>query len=66
VARRNTIPRPEDLLTMREAATIYKVSRPTIYRWANDGLITLWKVGACTRVDRIEIEKRVIRRAVAS
>ena len=66
MARRSTVPKPEDLLTMREVSATYKVSRPTIYRWANDGLIDLWKVGASTRVDRNQIEKRVIRRAVAS
>jgi excisionase family DNA binding protein len=66
MARTKSVPRPEDLLTIREVCAIYKCSKPTVYRWANDGLVTLWKVGASTRVDRNEIEKRVIRRAVAS
>jgi excisionase family DNA binding protein len=66
MARRKPIPHPDDLLTMREACERYKVGRSSIYRWADDGLISLYKVGGSTRVDRVEVEARVIRRVVAS
>lgn len=65
MARRTANPKIEDLLTIREVCDIYRVSRPTIYRWHKDGLIDLWKVGANTRVDRNQIEKRVIRRVAS-
>lgn len=62
MARRTAIPIPEDLLTLREACARYKTSRATLYRWADAGLITLYKVGGSTRVDRVEVDKNVIRR----
>lgn len=43
-------------LTVAEAAAYLRVSRDTIYRWAREGKITLYKLGKLTRIKRSELE----------
>ncbi|MFQ6042630.1 MAG: helix-turn-helix domain-containing protein [Candidatus Poribacteria bacterium] len=48
----------DEWLTPKEAASILKIHRSTIYRWANEGLLTLYNLGnRLTRLKRTEVEK---------
>ena len=46
-----------DYYTVSEAADLLRVSRPTVWRWINDGALTAYRVGARTiRVRRADLE----------
>ncbi len=34
----------EELLTVQETADFFKISKPTLYRWINEGAITVYGV----------------------
>ena len=44
---------------MAEAADYLRVSRDTIYRWAREGRLTLYKLGKLTRLKRSELDKLI-------
>jgi len=46
-------------LTVAEAADYLRVSRDTIYRWAREGRLTLYKLGKLTRLKRSELDKLI-------
>lgn len=47
-------------LTPKEAASFLKVHRSTIYRWADEGLLTLYNLGnRLTRLKRAEVENLI-------
>lgn len=47
---------PTDWLTPAEAAQYLRVAHSTIYRWAQRGLLTLYRVGeGATRIKRSEV-----------
>lgn len=46
----------EGWLTVAEAANYLKVSRDTIYRWAREGKLALYKLGKLTRLKKSELE----------
>ncbi len=53
---RTTRTAPPDWLTPAEAAQYLRVAHSTIYRWAQRGLLTLYRVGeGATRVKRSEV-----------
>lgn len=66
MARSQSIPRAEDLLTINEACALLGISRNTLYTWINKGYLDLWKVGGSSRIDKAQIQTKLIRRAVAS
>ena len=41
---------PKDWYSVKEAAEYLGVSKPTIFRWMRDGLLSFYKVGGSTRV----------------
>lgn len=45
-----------DLLTASEVAPLFRVTLPTIYRWAEDGTIPSVRVGGVVRFHRSDIE----------
>lgn len=47
---------PEDFLKPIETAQLLKVSLPTIFEWANTGILKRYKVGTRTYFSRKEIE----------
>jgi len=47
-------------LTVAEAADYLRVSRDTIYRWARQGKLTLYKLGKLTRLKRSELDDLII------
>ena len=48
----------DEWLTPKEAASLLKIHRSTIYRWANEGLLTLYHLGnRLTRLKRAEVEQ---------
>jgi excisionase family DNA binding protein len=51
---------------MEEAARLLAVTRPTLYRWADAGLITFVKVGGRTFVTDSELDRFVARAEVAA
>jgi excisionase family DNA binding protein len=66
MARRTTptpLPDPADLITVAQTMERYQVGRRTVYHWAEAGLITLYKVGNLTRIDKTEADAALIRRA---
>lgn len=44
-----------ELLTVAEAASILRLSRPTIYRLVSDGTLPAHKIGGSIRIDREEM-----------
>jgi len=46
---------PRSLLTVAEAADFFRVSGPTIYNWADAGIIRTVKHGGVMRVPVVEI-----------
>lgn len=50
----------EEWLTPKEAASLLKVHRSTIYRWADEGLLTLYNLGnRLTRLKKEEVENLI-------
>ena len=50
----------DEWLTPKEAASLLKVHRSTIYRWADEGLLTLYNLGnRLTRLKRAEVERLI-------
>ena len=48
----------DEWLTPKEAASLLKIHRSTIYRWADEGLLTLYNLGnRLTRLKRADVEK---------
>jgi len=47
----------DEILTVREVAEYFKLSRTTIWRWCNEGKLQAFKVGRGWRIHRSEIEK---------
>ena len=47
-------------LTVAEAADYLRVSRDTIYRWAREGRLTLYKLGSLTRLKRSELDSLIV------
>ncbi|MBM3241422.1 helix-turn-helix domain-containing protein [Candidatus Poribacteria bacterium] len=48
----------DEWLTPKEAASLLRIHHSTIYRWANEGLLTLYHLGnRLTRLKRTEVEK---------
>jgi excisionase family DNA binding protein len=45
----------EELLSPKEIATLLKVSVPTIYSWAQRGIIPCYKLGMCVRFSRDDL-----------
>ncbi len=56
----------EEWLSVAEAAAYLKVSRDTIYRWARQGKLTLYKLGGLTRLKRSELEALIVPKGEAS
>ncbi|MGQ9734805.1 MAG: helix-turn-helix domain-containing protein [Candidatus Bipolaricaulia bacterium] len=50
-------------LTVAEAADYLRVSRDTVYRWAREGRITLYKLGGLTRLKHRELEALIAPKA---
>ena len=50
---------PGEWLTVAEAADYLRVSKDTIYRWAKQGKLTLYKLGKLTRLKRSELDELV-------
>jgi excisionase family DNA binding protein len=46
-----------DLLTVKQAVAMAKVSDPTIRRWIASGQLPAFKLGAQVRIDRAELLK---------
>lgn len=46
-----------ELITIKEAAEIAKRTEQTIYRWLDTGILTRYKQGFNTRIDRAELEE---------
>lgn len=53
-------------LTVVEAADYLRVSRDTIYRWAKQGKLTLYKLGGLTRVRQSELDSLIVPAPLAS
>jgi len=49
----------DDILTIKEVATYLKLSRTTVWRWCNNGMLNAFKVGRGWRIHRSELEKIV-------
>ena len=50
----------DEWLTPKKAASLLKIHRSTIYRWADEGLLTLYNLGnRLTRLKRAEVEKLI-------
>ena len=50
----------DEWLTPKEAASLLKIHRSTIYRWADEGLLTLYNLGnRLTRLKRTEVEQLI-------
>lgn len=47
----------DETLTVQEVADYLKVSRTTVWRWCNQGLLPAFKIGRGWRVRRGELEK---------
>jgi len=47
------------LLTEREVAALFHVSRDAIRRWARDGRLPRLKIGRCARYRAIDVERIV-------
>jgi len=47
----------DEILTVREVAEYFKLSRTTVWRWCNDGKLPAFKVGRGWRIHRSEVEK---------
>jgi excisionase family DNA binding protein len=47
-------------LTVAEAADYLKISRDTIYRWAKQGKLTLYKLGGLTRLRQSELDALIV------
>lgn len=48
-------------LTMSEASSYLKVTRATLYRWAREGRLRLYKLGArATRVRRSDLDRMAV------
>ncbi len=47
----------DEILTIQEVAQFLKLSRPTIWRWCQEGKLPAFKVGRGWRVHRSEVEK---------
>jgi excisionase family DNA binding protein len=45
-----------DWLTVSEACSYLRVTRATLYRWARDGKVRLFKISRGTRVRRSDVE----------
>lgn len=50
-------PTQEQYLTTAEAMAYAGVSRSTLYRWFREGLLTKYKRGVQTLVDRTELDE---------
>lgn len=53
----------DEWLTVAEAANYLRVSRDTIYRWARQGKLTLYKLGSLTRLRRSELDRLIVPKA---
>ena len=49
----------DEILTVREVAEYFKLSRTTIWRWCNEGKLQAFKVGRGWRIHRSEVERIV-------
>lgn len=47
----------DEILTVKEVANYFKLSRTTIWRWCNEGKLPAFKLGRNWRIHRSEIEK---------
>jgi excisionase family DNA binding protein len=55
--------RDREWLTVAEAADYLRVSRDTIYRWAKQGKLTLYKLGGLTRLKQRELDSLAVPKA---
>ena len=46
-------------MTLKEAAVELQVSRPTIYKMANSGLLPVIRIGHLFRVSRVQLERMI-------
>ena len=49
----------ESFYTVAEVAQSLGVSRPTVYRLINNGVLPITKIGSCTRISAEALEKAV-------
>ncbi len=49
----------DEILTVQEVAQYLKLSRPTVWRWCQEGKLSAFKVGRGWRIHRSEMEKIV-------
>lgn len=63
--RRELRPPAERLVTSRGAMERLEISRRTLYRWGELGLITTWKVGGTNRYDIAELDRMITRRVAS-
>lgn len=49
----------DELLTVDDAAALFKVSRMTIWRWCNSGRLPAFKIGREWRIHRRELDALV-------
>lgn len=54
-------PDPKSLVSAAAALTRLGVSRRTLYRWGQLGLVTVYKVGSRNRYDIAELDAMVVR-----
>jgi len=47
----------DEILTVREVAEYFKLSRTTVWRWCNEGKLPAFKVGRGWRIHRLDVEK---------
>lgn len=59
-------PTADRLVTTSGACRRLGISRRTLYRWGELGLVTVYKIGASNRYDITELDAMVVRRSLAS
>ncbi|PXX52297.1 excisionase family DNA binding protein [Nocardia tenerifensis] len=55
-----SLPDPAELITLRAAAALLRVSHPTIRRWISQRRLSEYRVGASPRVDRREVRGLIV------
>lgn len=47
----------EELMSVAEASRMLGVSRPTIYRWDENGRLKIYRIGGIPKVKKTDVEK---------
>ena len=57
--RMPALPESSNYLTITDVSKRLGVSKPTVYRLINNGVLPFVKIGACTRISSVDLETAI-------